>query len=455
MNCDFALIKLTIITVVRSYFFIFITLFTCAFTFLIPLTVFGSGSLTDLFQIRIEYSLNACSFLIFISSVWTGCSIMTADIESYKIHMLVVKPLSKFRIWLDRFFGIVIIHILFLILISFFIYLALGMIYCGNSLSLEEKTEISEKIFTVRKSYVSKLDGLTEELSRELNARIKDTNLSEVERIELEKKAAYTIISRRGEVQPGENKTFIFDIDKTQYSDNANCKFMLYIGSPDIIERQNRPRVNGMLVLQINNGSVININKEPQVFLSNNKYELKISLKDLSEGKNNVKLTYKNLDKNRSVFFRVTEFPQVQIKSTGFVDNYLRCFAIMSFGIILLSAIGCALGGMFSLPIAVFVIIAYLLFGSLGNFIISENEISFKNDDIQLKIGYSLSKTLLKVITPIQKFQLSKYLSAGMLIENNYIMDIIKKYFLIQFFVISVAGIYVFYRRELGVAVKK
>ena len=110
---------------------------------------------------------------------------------------------------------------------------------------------------------------------------------------------------------------------------------------------------------------------------------------------------------------------------------------------------------MFSFPVSVFVIIAYLFFGSLGNFILSGNEIFLKNDDIQLKIGYGLSKTFLKIITPVQKFQLSEYVSTGMLIENGIILEIIRKYFLIQFLVISGIGIYVFYRREFGMVVKK
>ena len=455
MNRDFSIIKLTIITTIKSYSFISIALLCCIFAFFIPLTVFWGGSLVDLFQIRIDYSLTICSILIFISSVWTGCSIMAGDIESYKIHMLVVKPVSKLRIWLGRFLGVFIIHLLFLILISSIIYLMLSILSSESSLSPEKVNEINEKVFTGRKSYISQLSGLNEEYSRELNASIKDITLSESEKIELEKRIMYTIISRRGEVKPGESKTFIFDIVKTNYSDNANLRFMLYIGSPDILERQNRPKTEGIWTVQANNGKILNLSEKPETFLSNNKYEKSISLKDLSEGENIIRLTYQNLDKDKSTFFRITEFPQIQVKNAYFIENYLRCLLIMALGIVLLSAIGCALGCIFSFPVSVFVIIAYLLFGSLGNFILSGNEIFLKSDDLQLKIGYGLSKTFLKVITPIQKFQLSEYVSTGTLIEYDIILEIIRKYFLIQFLVVSVIGIYVFYRREFGMVVKK
>ncbi len=455
MNRDIAIIKLTIISTIRSYSFISITLLSCIFAFFIPLTVFSGGGLVDLFQIRIDYSLEICSILIFISSVWSGCSIMAEDIELYKIHMLVVKPISKLRIWLNRFLGVFIIHLLFLMLISFIIFLMLHIMSNKGSLSSREKIEIKEKVFTGRKSYTSQLSGLNEEYSGELNARIKNTTLSESEKIEMGKKVMYTIISRRGEVKPGESKTFLFNVVKTNYSNNSNFKFMLYIGSPDMLERQNRPKAEGIWLLQVNNERGVSLGEKPETFISNNKYEMSISLKNLSEGENVIKLTYQNLDKDRSVFFRVTEFPQVQIKSANFIENYLRCLLIMALGIALLSAIGCALGCVFSFPVAVFVMAAYLLFGSLGNFILSGNEIFLKNDDIQLKIGYSLSKSFLKVITPIQKFQLSEYISTGMLIDNGTIMETIRKYFLIQFLAISVIGIYVFYRRELGMVAKR
>lgn len=453
MNRDFAIIKLTIITTIKSYSFISIALISCVFAFFIPLTAFGSGSVPDLFHARIDYSLEVCSILVFISSAWTGCSIMAGDIESYKIHMLVVKPISKLRIWLDRFFGVFIIHFLFLALISSIIYLVLEVSI--SSLSLGEKAEINEKVFTARRSYLSQLNGFNEEYSREFNSKIRNPDLSEGEKIELRKEAMYTAISRMGEVKPEESKTFVFDVVKTNYSNNANFKFIPYIGSPDVLEMQNRAKVDGIWSLQTNSEKVINLGEKPKTFLSNNKYEINISLKDLPEGKNNIKLTYQNLDKNRSVFFRITEFPQIQIKSAGFLENYLRCLLIMSIGIVLLSAIGCALGSVFSLPVAVFVIVSYLLFGSLGNFILSGNEVFLKNNDIQSKIGYSLSKTFLKVITPVQKFQLSECVSTGMLIENTAIAEVIMKYFLIQFLVVSGIGICIFYKREFGIVVKK
>ena len=453
MNCDLAIIKLTIITTVKSYSFISIALLSCVFAFLIPLTVFGGGSVVDLFQARIDYSLEVCSILIFISSAWAGCSIMAGDIESYKIHMLVVKPISKLRIWLDRFLGVFIIHLLFLVLISSIIYLVLEV--GRSSSSLEKKVETNEKVFTARKSYLSELKGFNEEYSREFNAKIRNPDLSEDEKIELRKETMYAIISRRGEVKPEESKTFVFDVVKTNYSNNANFTFIPYIGSPDVLEMQNRAKVEGIWSLQANNGKVINLGEKPETFLSNNKYEISISLKDLPEGGNNIKLTYQNLDKDRSVFFRITEFPQIQIKSAGFTENYLRCLLIMVIGIVLLSAIGCALGSVFSFPVAVFVIVAYLLFGSLGNFILSGSEVFLKNNDIQSKIGYSLSKTFLKVITPIQKFQLSECVSTGILIENTTIVEVVRKYFLIQFLVVSVIGICVFYKREFGMVVKK
>ena len=93
MNRDIAIIKLTIISTIRSYSFISIALLSCIFAFFIPLTVFGGGSLVDLFQIRIDFSLEVCSILIFISSVWSGCSVMAGDIEFYTIHMLPILPI--------------------------------------------------------------------------------------------------------------------------------------------------------------------------------------------------------------------------------------------------------------------------------------------------------------------------------------------------------------------------
>ena len=73
-------------------------------------------------------------------------------------------------------------------------------------------------------------------------------------------------------------------------------------------------------------------------------------------------------------FFQLAESPVLFITQTSFFSNYIRAFFVVFLSLVLITGIGCAVGGIFSFPIAIFALTAYLLTGSISNYIIlSEN----------------------------------------------------------------------------------
>ena len=70
-------------------------------------------------------------------------------------------------------------------------------------------------------------------------------------------------------------------------------------------------------------------------------------------------------------------------------------------------------------------------------------------------IGYTVGNILLMIVIPIQNFEISSFIANGELIEISYIWGIIWKYFILRGLPIYLFGIWLYWRRELGLVIKK
>jgi hypothetical protein len=123
MTAFVAIVKLTCKSVVRSHVFrilMFLLLFTIV---ALPLTVVGDGTARAYIQVSLKYCLGAVGFILSLSSIWLGCFTMSDDIESYKLHMVVSKPISRITVWLGKCVGILLIHSVLLLISAFAVYI--------------------------------------------------------------------------------------------------------------------------------------------------------------------------------------------------------------------------------------------------------------------------------------------------------------------------------------------
>ena len=123
MTAFVAIVKQTCKSVVRSHVFrilMFLLLFTIV---ALPLTVVGDGTARAYIQVSLKYCLGAVGFILSLSSIWLGCFTMSDDIESYKLHMVVSKPISRVTVWLGKCMGILLIHSVLLLISAFAVYI--------------------------------------------------------------------------------------------------------------------------------------------------------------------------------------------------------------------------------------------------------------------------------------------------------------------------------------------
>ena len=114
MKAFWAIIKITFKSAIRSHIFQLLLFILALCVVFIPATISGDGTAHGFIQISLKYSLSAIVFVLSLSSIWLACQLLSRDVENYELHMVVSKPVSRIIVWLAKWTGICIIHLVLL-----------------------------------------------------------------------------------------------------------------------------------------------------------------------------------------------------------------------------------------------------------------------------------------------------------------------------------------------------
>ncbi|MDD3887142.1 MAG: hypothetical protein PHI35_09735, partial [Victivallaceae bacterium] len=137
--------------------------------------------------------------------------------------------------------------------------------------------------------------------------------------------------------------------------------------------------------------------------------------------------------------------PKLLIEVTSFEMNCLRATLVVAMGLVILAGLGCAFGGFMSLPTAIFTAVSYLLFGSLSTYILGQSYIAGAGD----LVSRYISAGLLKIVIPLQVFDVTARVSDGELVEFSYMGELLYLY-APRALVLFALGIWLYRKRELG-----
>ena len=168
---------------------------------------------------------------------------------------------------------------------------------------------------------------------------------------------------------------------------------------------------------------------------------------------NEVIISVANADISRSMhYYQPADGPKLLIEVSSFAGNYARAVLVLSMQIVLMAALSCAFGGFLTLPTAVFVTASYLLFGAISVFMTDRDYFVSGAAD---RIGQFVANLLLTVVIPLQSFEVTEAVSGGELIEWAFVWHLAWYYLLCRALPLVLAGIYFYWRRELGLVIRK
>ena len=468
MKAFWAIIKITFKSAIRSHIFQLLLFILALCVVFIPATISGDGTAHGFIQISLKYSLSAIVFVLSLSSIWLSCQLLSRDVENYELHMVVSKPVSRIIVWLAKWTGICIIHLVLLFTAAAVVYFSVIWQYENREFNKFEKDRIDNEVLVGRRVFLPELpdiDAAAKNLLAQRKARAEELGLDFDAKKEF-RECKIKVSSSLGELIPGQLKiwqyknlppdeerplyiSYRFYLNKVGDSSKQRSTHGLWgFGYPKFIEEKSedgKPKKKKFV------GFDLVRRQEPTQFRSGVFNEITMP-KGLVSPKGEAQIAFMNLDIKQVPFFTQTaDGPKLLLKVSTFGENYFRAVAVLSLQLIILAGLGCAAAAVLSMPTAVFVVISYLLFGSVASYMVDTTYFGGIGD----RIAYGVGKILLLAVIPMQKFEVTNYVANGELIELALMGELFLYYFVLRALPFFLLGMWLYKRRELGLVIRK
>ena len=478
MKSYWAIVKLTYRNALRSHIFQLLLLLLLLAVFVIPTTVSGDGTAGGFIRVSLLYSLSAVSTILALSSVWLGCHAMTQDIDSYQLHMVVTKPVSRIKIWLAKWTGVYLIHLVLLLVSSMVIYGIILYKYNQQGFPEKERQKIRNEVMVGRRVFLYEkpdYDAVSRQLVKEkierLRARGKDVDTSPAAQETMLKEARQEAVSGDSEFEFDRPKEFVFKglpkgldkplflryrpyVGKIATEGQRMTRSFWIAGVPRVPERKEA----GNVFEQAKQKQTYEyypqpLSEFPEQVMSGEFHEKTLPAEwKLIAPDQTVRFIYVNRDDAQAKqYFQPSDGPKLLVEVCGFFENYMRLIAVVALELLILTGLGCAFGGILTLPTAIFVAISYLLFGSFAVYMTNMDYVAGAADHF----GQLVAKLLLWIVIPLQGFEISGLVANGELVELLYIWMLFKSYFLFRALPLFLLGMILYRRRELGLVIRK
>ena len=468
MKAFWAIIKITFKNALRSHIFQLLLFVLALCVVFIPTTISGDGTAHGFIQISLKYSMAAVAFVLSLSSIWLGCQILSRDVENYELHMVVSKPTSRITIWLAKWIGISIIHLILLFVAAAVVYFAVIWQYNRRDFSDFEKARIDNEVLVGRRVFMPTLpdvDKLAKALLKKQQARAEELGLDFNAKKEF-KICKIKVNASFAEVLSGQLRTwqyknlpvdekrplyisYRFYVNKVDSSKQRLAHGLWGYGQPRFIEEKNENENQATKKKFV--GFDLLMENKPRQFMAGVFNEITLP-PGLIAPDGEVRINFINMDIQKApLFTQQTDGPKLLLKVSTFGENYCRAVVVLSLQLIILAGLGCAAAAILSMPTAVFVVMSYLLFGSIATYMVGSTYISGAGD----VIAYWVGKFLLLGVIPMQKFEVTNYVANGELIELSLMGKLFLQYFVLRALPFFVLGMWLYKRRELGLVIRK
>jgi ABC-type multidrug transport system fused ATPase/permease subunit len=396
---------------------------------------------------------------------------MCSDAENYQLHMVVSKPISRVTIWMGKYCGILLIHVFLMLFACTVIYATVLWQFNRQGFTHQQKTRIQNEVLVGRRVYYPNQPNIHQTAFKKLEAKNRAKKLKgesvdtspATQRREL-RMIQNDILRNIGEIKYGASRPWEYAnlptgmdknrpiylrwrtyVNKVSSEDQRMTRGMwaVWVAAPVKKADKNRPVEQQFYQVPLSS--------QPEQFLTGVFHE-KVLKATCIQDNGTVKIAFLNVDPKASgLFFQPKDGPKLLIKISGFSQNFFRGMIVMFIQLAVLAGLACAAASAMSMPTAVFIVISYLMFGSFATFMAGTSAFGSAADHI----GYTVGNILLMIVIPIQNFEVSSFIANGELIEISYIWGIIWKYFILRGLPIYLFGIWLYWRRELGLVIKK
>ena len=423
----------------------------------LPLLIKDDGTARGFTQILLTYTLTAITALLGLSTLWLACGTLARDIEDCQMQLVVVKPISRWQVWLGKWLGIMSLNAALLGISGASVYALLQ--WRAARLPAEQQMVLRNEVLVARgsareRSFEKEIEAETD---RRLEERLKkipvtSAELPEVRRLILEQvKADYQVVPpatyRQWEIDLGRVRNSLRDqplylrakFNTANNNAGGNYGGVWYVGVPQ--------------KTQLWRSEVMSL--APDTF-----YEFPIPANLFDE---NGLLTVNFVNANDSaLLFPLDEGFEVLYRESGFTLNFVRGLGIILCWMGLLTALGLASASFLSFPVAAFFALAVLTValssGTLAN-ALEQGTLGGWNAEKGTKghtsidfIALPAFRGLLTLINLAKDFSPIDSLSTGRSVTWEQLGLAFGQIVLLLGGMLAAAGIFIFSRREMATA---
>ncbi len=466
MRPFFAITGLTLKNALRSHVFQILLLLLLLCVGIIPFSI-GGGSAQDFVRVSLLYSIWTITLILALSSLWLGCFIMAQDVDSYQLHMVTAKPVSRLVIWLGKWTGINIINFVLLFISLAAVYgIVMYRYNKDDRFTQADRARIASEVLVGRRVFLPSQPDFAKMARQALQEKMKQTGgLSREEQDKLFGELLQQIGANHSELPPGQLKGWIYENLPEIGNEPLFLRYRPYLGKVSS-EDQRVTHVQWIVMRPAGEAILPSgekvaasewpqaLSEQPEQIFSGAFYEkiIPAEWKVITPDKK-VRVAVVNQDKYEGKhYYQPIDGPKLLLRICGFEGNYLRMVLVVMIQLLLLSGLACAFGGFLTMPTAVFLVVSYLMLGSFSTLLTDQ---SFFISSTWDQIGQNLAKLLLVIVIPLQAFDVTDLLSTGELIEYSLIWKLFLHYFVLRGMPLFLFGIWMYRKRELGLAVRK
>lgn len=420
-----AISGLTLRTAIRSRVFGLLIAMVAICIAGLPLVIKSDGTAAGQTQLFIHYAFGLTMTLLSIAAAWSAAGAVSLEVAGRQMHVLVTKPVHAFEVWLGKWLGLMTINLVLLGLAGGLIYGLLRWTTRNAVLSAADQVSLREEILTAHS-----LIAPEQPVEKPVPSGVGHTMFA---------------------VPPDGTQSWIFRVPERVHP--GDVLFLQFKFATSRIERQ--MPVTGLWLMGTDNAQ--KSCRTPGSYTPHVGHALK--LPPAAPGQR-LTITYKNAEtvEPATVLFAADTGARLLIRESGFESNFIRALLLVLARLAFFAALGLTVGALFSFPVAVFTACAFLFITGLSGWIGAEALIAEGDLAPAWLAGLLNAATggiiqLAHFITPpLARFEPLSFLSAGTFIPWTLVGAAWGILAIGYGGALAVLGIWMFSRREMGLA---
>ena len=432
----------------RSRLFLSLVLLTLLGSVGLPLIVEGDGTLPGKVHILLYYSLSYAITVLAIAAIWCGCAAIPREIESRRIHLLLSKPVHPATIWFGHWLGISSMSIVLLGICGTIVYATLAWTIRPGAASSSDLRHLERPVLTGRRVLRPIFEDLERSARDELATRrdagkINDA-LAEAQHLH----AIRNHLKRqRATVVPQQQTHWTFQPSPAAEDHDVTLRFRFSV---------TRPRGQAVIGTWRIGSTTIESTRE---YHPNLTHEIQVPPGWLTSPAD-ISFELDGDPDDPVIIFDTETGIELLVRESGFASNYLRALLIAACLLIGLTAFGLSAGGLLSLPTATFacfaVIVSCLLAHYIGTDYWAGPELRDEADSQVMRLLSRITDSIVVAVNrltqPAMQQPGMRRMTDGELISWGQVGRAALSYVVMYGGIFALAGIWVFRRREIGVA---